>query len=67
MPVPDRDLDELERRLARLEVAVAAVEFESTFWGRVLRLVSVAAIAFVVVLFSPSAVAWFWGLLGLRP
>jgi hypothetical protein len=27
----------------------------------------VAAIAFVVVLFSPSAVAWFWGLLGLRP
>jgi hypothetical protein len=67
MPVPDRDLDELERRLARLEVAVAAAEFESTFWGRVLRLVSVAAIAFVVVLFSPSAVAWFWGLLGLRP
>jgi hypothetical protein len=67
MPVPDRDLDELERRLARLEVAVAAVEFESTFWGRLLRLVSVAAIAFVVVLFSPSAVAWFWGLLGLRP
>jgi len=67
MPIPDRDLDELERRLARLEVAVAAVEFESTFWGRVLRLVSVAAIAFVVVLFSPSAVAWFWGLLGLRP
>jgi hypothetical protein len=67
MAAADRELDELRRRVARLEVALASVEFEGSFWGRVLRLVSVAAIAFVVTLFSPGAVTWFWGLLGLQP
>jgi hypothetical protein len=52
----DRELDELRRRVDRLEVALAAVEFESSFWGRVLRLVSVTAICIVVML-----------LFGLRP
>jgi hypothetical protein len=56
MPDADRDLDDLRRRVDRLEMALASVEFETSFWGRVLRLLSVAAIAFVVVLLS-----------GLRP
>ena len=59
MPDTDRDLDELRGRVARLEVALASVEFETSFWGRALRLLSVATIAFVVML--------VWGLLGLRP
>jgi predicted DNA-binding ribbon-helix-helix protein len=59
MPDADRDLDELRGRVARLEVALASVELETSFWGRVLRLLSVATIAFVVML--------VWGLLGLRP
>jgi hypothetical protein len=67
MPDTDRDLDELRRRVARLEVALASVEFETSFWGRVLRLLSVTAIAFVVMLVSPWLVTWFWELLGLRP
>src|SRR5262245_31400802 len=67
MPDADAELDELRGRVARLEVAVASVEFETSFWGRVLRLLSVAAIAFVVMLVSPWMVTWFWALLGLRP
>ena len=67
MSAADRELDELRQRVARLEVALAAVEFETSFWGRVLRLVSVAAICFVVLLVAPPLVSWFAGLFGLRP
>ena len=67
MPTADRELEELRQRVARLEVALAAAEFETSFWGRVLRLVSVAAICFVVVLVAPPVVNWFAGLFGLLP
>ena len=67
MSTADRELDELRRRVDRLEMAVASVEFEGSFWGRVLRLVSIAAISFVVMLLSPGVVTWLWGLVGLRP
>jgi hypothetical protein len=60
MASANRELEDLERRVARLELIVASVEFDKSFWGRVLRLLSVAAVSFVVVLTS-------WGLLGIRP
>ena len=60
MASANRELEDLERRLARLELVVASVEFDKSFWGRVLRLLSVAAISFAVVLTS-------WGLFGVRP
>ena len=60
MASADRELKDLERRLARVELLVASVEFDKSFWGRVSRLLSVAAISFVVVLTS-------WGLFGIRP
>ena len=60
MASANRELEDLERRLARLELVVASVEFDKSFWGRVLRLLSVAAISSAVVLTS-------WGLFGVRP
>ena len=67
MPVAERELDELRQRVARLELAVAAVEFETSFWGRVLRLVSVAAICLVVMLVWPPVVSWLASQFGLGP
>ena len=55
----DHELEELRRRLARVELLLASVEFDKSFWGRVLRLLSVAIISFVVVLSC--------GLLGIGP
>lgn len=60
MASANHDLEEFRRRLARVELLLASVEFEKSIWGRVLRLLSVAAISFVVVLMS-------WGLFGIRP
>jgi hypothetical protein len=45
----DRDLEELQRRLVRLELLLASVEFDKSIWGRVLRLLGVAVISVVVV------------------
>jgi ABC-type Na+ efflux pump permease subunit len=55
----DPELQELQRRLARLELLLASVEFDKSIWGKVLRLLSVAIISFIVV--------WFCGFLGIRP
>ena len=60
MASANHELEEVQRRLARLELLLASVEFDKSIWGRVLRLLSVTAISFVVVLIS-------WGLFGIRP
>ena len=59
MASDDHELEELQRRLARLELLLSSVEFDKSFWDRVLRLLSVAMISFIVVLFC--------GLLGIGP
>ncbi|MFO0967138.1 MAG: hypothetical protein U0793_16350 [Gemmataceae bacterium] len=46
----DQEADELRRRRARLEAICESVAFSQTLWGRLLRLISVACIAFVVML-----------------
>jgi hypothetical protein len=55
----DSELEDLQRRLARLELVLASVEFDKSVWGRVLRLLSVAIISSVVVFLYDS--------LGVRP
>jgi hypothetical protein len=63
----NRELEEVQRRLARMELLLASVEFDRSFWGRVLRLFSVAAVSFVVVLLSPYVTTVGSALFGMRP
>jgi hypothetical protein len=59
MPATERELDELRQRVARLEVALAWIDFEKSLWGRVLRFLSIAAISLVVMLIAPSLIEAF--------
>ena len=59
MPATERELAELHQQAGRLEVALAWIDFEKSFWGRVLRFLSIAAICLVVTLIAPSVIEAF--------